>query len=516
MIKKSFFYFLIICAGIFGIKFCFAASGLAGEITLIMPEAKTIAASMPKRVVINNPAIADVERVTENAVVIMPKSAGKTTLVIIDRTGEKTYPIRVLADNLDEIKRRVDALISELGFAGVYSVVNKDEGKVLVLGAVEENERKKLDTVLAGLRDKIMDMVEVKSYSQLVQIDVEILEISKSELEKLGFNWTTLVDSTATAAVKWTEGSDQLSNDIYKLSTVSRIWDRGAISAQLNLIITQGKGRVLSRPKLVCLNGKEASFLVGGEIPVVTVDTSAGGTSTKVEYKDYGISLDIKPLVKPDGFVQAALKTFVTEIDRANSVTASGIDIPAFTKRSAETELYLKEEQTVFIAGLIKSNDSKNLSKFPALGDIPILGALFRSKEFTLGETELVISLTPRVIRPEPREETGASIAQTSANIGSSKTLLDYTLAIQNKISKAVVYPELARKNNAEGEVRLSLHILRDGRLLNVLLNKSSGSKLLDDASLNLVKKQAPFPPLPSASDIDEIWIDVPIVFSNK
>lgn len=482
------------------------------EIIVTIPQIKTLPAYSPKRVAISNPQIADVTAVRETEIVLTPKAPGKTTLVVWDSRGQRAYSVRVISEDLEDAKFRIDKLISELGYQEVYSKISKEEDKILLLGSINnEGEKAKLDSLLTGFSAKLIDLVEVKEDNDLIQIDVEILEISKDELDDLGFDWASSISGTDTVGVKWTE-KETPSYDIYKFGQLSRIWDRGAISAQLNLLITRGKGRVLSRPKLVCLSGKEASFLVGGEIPVISTVAGSSGNSVNVEYKEYGIRLDIKPTVKSDKSIQAALKIEVSEIDKANAVIAAGTYAVAFTKRNAETELYLGDNQTVFLAGLIKSKESKNVAKLPALGDLPILGALFRSKNFELGETELVISLTPHIFAQENKQKTVVSAAERQL----PKSLLEYYRTVQDRISKAVVYPEMARRENLEGEVDLSLHILRDGRLLNVIVHRPSGSKLLDDVSVNIVKAQAPFPPFPAATDLNEIWVDVPIVFKNN
>lgn len=494
---------------------CFAQED-ANELVLEVSQMKTIPVFIPNRVAISNPQAADVTKVSEKEVVITAKAAGRTTLVIWDKSGQRAYSIRVVSDGLSDIKLRIDKLVAELGYPDVYSKLSNEEDKVMLLGTVDtEDEKKKLDSILEVFKEKTIDMVALKPYSELVQIDVEIMEISKNALEDLGFDWTTSLGDKAAAGLKWTENNVEKDNQIFEVFQLSRTWERSAISYQLNLIMTQGKGRILSRPKLVCLSGKEATFLVGGEVPVLTATVASGGTTLNVTYKKYGISLDIKPIVKPNGFIQAMLKTEVSEIDRANAVVAAGISIPAFATRSAETELYLRDNQTVFLAGLIKNKDETNYSKVAGLGELPILGALFRSRDFAHGDTELVVSLTPRIIS-QPVASRLDKDKVSLLNQSSPKTLLNYIRSVQEKIGAAVVYPEIARRNNAQGEVLLSMHILSDGRLINVLVGKTSGSELLDEASVNIVKSLAPFPPLPAASGLSDIWIDVPIEFKNN
>lgn len=497
---------LALAMGIFLSGPCFAEED-AEELVLQVSEVRAIPANFPSRVAVSNPLVLEVSRTAEREVVLTPKAPGKTTVVIWDKRGQRAFPIRVISEDLKDAKLRIDKLLSELGYTDVYSKISAEENKVMLLGSVnDEKEKEKLDGVLVSLKEKIMDMIETNLYNNLVQIDVQILEVSKNALDELGFQWS----STAT----WTEQTPPI-NKVYELFDLSKTWERSALDYTLNLLVSQGKGRVLSRPKLVCLSGKEASFIVGGEVPVLTLTTTSGTTGYTTEYKDYGISLTVTPTVKSEHFIQAVLKTEVSDLDWGNAITASGIKVPAFSKRSAETELYLREDQTILLAGLIKSDDSKNLSRLPALGDIPIIGMLFRSKSFESGETELVISLTPRIIRQTSAGDF-AKEKLSALNQTIPKTLLNYIRDIQERITKAVIYPEIARRNNAGGEILLSLHILADGRLLNVVVNKSSGNRVLDEMSVNTVKAQAPFAPLPLASGLNEIWIDVPITFKNN
>ncbi|HNS71496.1 MAG TPA: TonB family protein, partial [bacterium] len=277
--------------------------------------------------------------------------------------------------------------------------------------------------------------------------------------------------------------------------------------------------KVLSQPKVVCLSGEEAKISVGGEVPVVTTTTGESGTATNVEYKEYGVILKIRPIVMENDMVKINLYTEVSDIDWINAVTASGISIPAFSKREASTELFIKTGETVFIGGLIKSDKSKDVEKIPAIGNIPVLGALFRSKDFQNDKTELVISLTPDIIKygedPILKEETdGYKVITGDPNTQPSNDLRKYIWNIQRKIISSLIYPPSAEEQAVQGEIKLSLHLFSDGTLSGVRVIQSSGHRVLDDTVIDTVKRLSPYEPFPSSMEEKEVWIEVPIVYS--
>jgi pilus assembly protein CpaC len=155
----------------------------------------------------------------------------------------------------------------------------------------------------------------------------------------------------------------------------------------------------------VVANGAEGKFMVGGEFPVV-INTASGGTAAySVTYKDYGVRLSFQPRISPNGEIFLHVYQEVSELDYANAVLLQGFRIPALKIRKAESGLQLADGQTFVLAGLIDNKVSKQVSKFPLLGDIPILGALFRSTRYQNNETELMVMVTPKIVRPLSKDE---------------------------------------------------------------------------------------------------------------
>jgi TonB family protein len=307
-----------------------------------------------------------------------------------------------------------------------------------------------------------------------------------------------------------------------------------AFTWTLYALVQEGKARVLSRPRLACQSGKEAELLVGGEKPIITTQVVSGGASgTSVEYKEYGIKLKIKPTVSEQERIKLVLNVEVSEVEDA--VTIGGTNTTALAyplkKRTAATELFLNDGQTMAIGGLMRQKSQEDITKTPGLGDIPIVGMLFRKKVSSIGggtgekgDTELFITITPTIVSkktPEPKsvvslEKTApqAVVSLESRNI--PPNLENYVRAVQTKIVTAAYYPLSAREAGWEGDVKLNLNLASNGDLKEIKILQSSGYKVLDDAALAVAKKQSPYPPFPPQIESQELWVVVPITYRKN
>jgi TonB family protein len=288
-------------------------------------------------------------------------------------------------------------------------------------------------------------------------------------------------------------------------------------------LIEQDKARTLANPKLICLSGKEAAFLVGGEVPYVI---QSEDNRTTVEWKEYGVNLRIRPIVNSKNEIKTEITAEVSNLDWGNAVSHEGFTIPAMTKRKVETELFLDEGDTVFFAGLIKNDDSRNIERIPWLSKIPILGELFKSTDFRDERTELVISLTPRIIgekatpdyiTSEMLKHESVLAAQRAFPLYSEEAspLTYYSHMIEDIIAHNIVYPSDAGQAQQEGIVKIDLCLLSNGQLKQVKIKESSGFSVLDQAALAAVQEQAPYPSFPSQVTQRELWLTVPVVFKS-
>lgn len=519
----------------------FAADESTEVIKLYMGESKIIPVKNPTRIAIGNPDIVDVVSVTNNELALAPKAAGATTLVFWDNFGEQSCKIKVFSENIGLIQQRVDSLLARLNLPKVYTRAEEDEAKVLLLGCVKNpQDRERISLVLNTLKDKVVDLITVKEEESVVEIDVQVLELSKDATKTLGF--TNPLFSTVTLTE--TAGSPGISPGTY-WTKLFRVVDmkRGAFTWTLDALVQEGKARILSRPRLACQSGKEAELLVGGEKPIFSTEvTSTGGSGTSVTYKEYGLKLKIKPTVSEDSRIKVSLNVDISEVGTVDSIgssssstlgtTSSTTTAKAFplTKRTAATELYLNDGQTLAIGGLIRHKQDENIEKTPGLGDIPILGALFRKKTTRTGggsgergDTELFITLTPTIIakdnyygqQPANTVVSPAEVEVKDSNAArvNSEGLMKYINTIQQSIVNNMNYPLSAKKAGFQGTTKLSLRLSSQGKLENILVKESSGYKILDENAITVAKSLVYYPPFPSSVDQEDIWVDIPIVY---
>jgi hypothetical protein len=181
---------------------------------------------------------------------------------------------------------------------------------------------------------------------------------------------------------------------------------KNGLGGVIKALQTKGLFQSLAEPNLIAENGKEASFLAGGEYPYPVVQGSGGGTSVTIQFKEFGIKLNFTPTLVGDNLIHLKVRPEVSSLDFANGVSIQGFRVPALTTRRTETEVELQDGQTFAIAGLMNNTVSTTMSKIPGIGDIPILGLLFRSKQAQKAQTELVVMITPTILR---RNSTGVS-----------------------------------------------------------------------------------------------------------
>jgi pilus assembly protein CpaC len=505
------------------------------EIRLVIGELFILDVTSPKRVSMQDPEIADISKVSDKEIVISGKKVGTTDLIIWDSQGKKEFHITVFPKDLERIKKKLKELINKnLRIHNVYFRENEATGRIIILGEVTEIQKAQIEQVLEEYGDKdeagfIDILLTVKQETKMVEIECQILEMSKNDLDDLGVEWNQFFDvrEEPYSSTTSTSGVDTSLNRIAPWNGLWSItgWSRDAIISKINTLVQRGSGKVLSRPKLLCLSGEEAKLTVGGEVPYVSGSTTGqSGTSVNVEYKEYGVILTLSPTIFADERVLLNLSTEVSELDWANAITVASISVPAFSTRKADTVVNVVSGDTLFIGGLIKNKESTNIDKFPALGNIPIIGALFRSKRFQDDQTELVITLTP-IVRESKKESLTpeATVAKTSQKSSSYATypdylrenssLTNYTLRIQKLIFESLTYPRLAQDAGWQGAVKLKLHLDYQGQVLEARVSESSGYVSFDKDVVRIAKSLSPYPPIPPDVEIEDLWIDIPIVY---
>ena len=533
--RKLFFGLLCVATFIALLPFKgYSASVVEEEIKFYLGQTQVIAVSSPKRVAIGNPAIADVVDISKSELTINPKAAGSTTLVVWDNFGEQSYRLKVFIEDTSYLKQRVDSILSGLNLPGISTKAEDAENRVALLGSVKyAKDKERAALALAPLKDKIVDLIVVKEEEAVIEIDVQVIELNRGSQDKLGFTWPESISLTEVGSMAMSPGVNPL--NLAKLFTIKRM-TRAAFDLQLDLLIQEGKARILSRPRLSCQSGKEAKLLVGGEVPVlsgsITPGTSGSGSTgatvgAGVEYKEYGIILKIMPKLEESGRIHLNLGVEVSEVGD-EVVTDYALAYKMF-KRAATTELFLDDGQTMALGGLIKKKTSEDLKRMPWLSDLPVLGMFFRQRTTQQGwesdtgkinDTELFIMLTPHLVAQE-KEEPRAEIKPRLANISIPTVnddkikdpVLKYSKLLQKIILDKLVYPAPAKEAGFQGAVKLSLKLSPQGDLLDAKIKEASSYRVLDDAALKAAQETSPYPPFPPEIKEKEIWVDIPIIY---
>ena len=231
-----------------------------------------------------------------------------------------------------------------------------------------------------------------KTRKAMIEIGVEILEVDSQSALKAGLNWGSL--SETKSLQDSLSASEKAPPPMLKIGQLQR----EPFAASLQLLLDRGKARMLAKPRLLVSSGEEASFMAGGEIPYVTENKNGG---TNVEFKSYGVKLNIQPFLESEGTIRSKVRAEVSGIDLQNGVAVAGVAVPALKTRWTETQVEVRPGSTLVIGGLIQDEEQTLRSGIPILSDIPILGALFRTTHQTKQQTELVIFLTPSVMGQE-------------------------------------------------------------------------------------------------------------------
>ena len=370
-----------------------------------------------QRAAIANPDVADVVVVSSSELILVGKQTGSTTLIIWSGSGRQNYLVEVSAADpaiAGEIKRI-------LGYPDIrVAKVNKT---VILEGTVNDQyQRARAEKIAGAYGEKVVNLLEIAKPVQ-IRIEAKIVEINRTKTQELGLKYYS--GSSTTAPGIFYAGQSQINSK--SPNTFGNLGTFAPVNAQLNLLIQNGYAKLLSQPNLVTLSGDKANILVGGQIPV-PVSNQNGQIS--IEWKDYGIKLDILPEASLDGVITSKLKAEVSSMEW-NSVNkielGTNMKIPPIRMRKAESSIALASGQTMAIGGLIANDITRDVTKIPLLGDLPVIGQLFRSTSFVKGETELLILVTPTIVDsqalvPPMSQELKDHINQNPANPAGGQT----------------------------------------------------------------------------------------------
>ncbi|HET6149882.1 MAG TPA: type II and III secretion system protein family protein [Polyangia bacterium] len=385
--------------------------GAARNLGLEMGQNRLLVLSEPiVRVSVADPKVADLKVITSTQVLLTARGVGSTDLTLWNKKDEPLVLALLVTRNLDALRRQLHEL-----FPG-ESISASAAGDLVVLSGQASDVRvpERAAEVAQLHAERVVNLIRV-SGNQQVQLEVKFAEVSRSGLREMGVNlFHRDAAGRFLGGITAPGGSAGSVVDVQGAGTASRpgilspvvgnafsLFFSGLpnfpFSAMLSLLESNGLAKMLAEPTLVAMSGQEAKFLAGGEFPV-PVSTGLGGIG--IQWKKFGIILNFTPTVVSDGILHLKLATEVSDIDPSRSIQIGGFTIPALISRQSETTVRLSDGQSFAIAGLLSNQTRSQIDKVPLLGDIPILGMLFRSVQFRRAESELLVVITARLTKP--------------------------------------------------------------------------------------------------------------------
>lgn len=371
---------------------------------------------------IGNPAIADIMPLNERSLYVLGKATGSTSLTLYDR-GKTLIAVvdLVVGPDILALRRQLGELFPAEKIGARASNESVVLSGVVSSAPVLARAVQIAETYAPG---KVVNMMSVGA-AQQVLLEVRFSEMVRTVAKEIGINNAFISNS---GKVFGGTGSDPVGTTLLTDASGRPIVDLGSIldtfgivggsfnfgdlniTTVLDALERKGMVNTLAEPNLVALSGETASFLAGGEFPVPVAQNGIGAeggrsaSSITVEFKPFGVSLGFTPTVLEDGVINLVVTPEVSSIDPGASIRIGGLTIPGLRTRRAQTTLELRDGQSFAIAGLIRNDFKDTIRQFPVLGSIPVIGALFRSSAFEKQETELVIVVTPRLVRPTAPE----------------------------------------------------------------------------------------------------------------
>ena len=404
------------------------SGGVSSElqpVTIIVGESRIVSAPWPTvRVAVTDPKIVNVQVLTPEQVLLQALKVGSTDLILWSEGEKEVWQRKVVVRiDTDSFKETLDGLFP------LSLLETSQSGDVLIVkGLLRSTEQA---TQLHNYLDKVgvsyVDMTSVAGIQQ-VQLQVRVAEVSRTALRTMGMNAFYANENVFGAARVGSASGGALVPSI-NIGPPEGTVAGGDIDFTFNQAVTAGPLitlfagfpkadfefflqalaenqflRLLANPTLVALSGEQAIFLAGGEFPIPVVQGGSGGaggsSSVTIQYREYGVRLLFQPVVLGDGTIRLHASQEVSDLTSVGAVTIEGFEVPALLTRKAETTLELKSGQTFAMAGLIKHKSQAVKSRVPWLGDVPVLGTLFRSMRYAEEETELVILVTASLVEP--------------------------------------------------------------------------------------------------------------------
>ena len=385
-------------------------------------------------VFVSDPTTADVQLKSPTVLYILGKSAGETTIYASDKDDNVLLNSRIsVRQDIDRLQHEIDAMAPNSGI----TARGVDDSVVLTgtlsSAAIGDDIRKIASRYVAGPA-QLVNKMNLNEPNQ-INLQVRVAEVNRTTLKQFGINWETMTNNgfasfgivsaastlttlstTAAKVIPTIPGQNPAATSVIGFNTQSQTTlgnainnnfyagiksGHSTINALVDALAQQGLVTVLAEPNLTTLSGQKASFLAGGEFPVPVPQTGGGNSAAiTIDWKQFGVSLNFTPTILGNGRIGLHVAPEVSQLAPQQGITLDGVSVPGITTRKADTNVELGSGQSFAIAGLLQNSTQQQLNAYPWIGDIPIIGALFRSTAFQRGETELVIIITPYIVQP--------------------------------------------------------------------------------------------------------------------
>ena len=373
--------------------------------SLLVGDVLTLPMPGVARIAIGNGALVRATVVDDREIVLLAETPGRTTLHVWQRSGRQTtYELAVVAQRPGRVLAELQALLKETPGLTARQVGDR----VVIEGRYQNRDTalrvQRLTSSFPQLLNLVPEQpldVDPLRLERMVQIDLRVVEVKRRALEQLGIRWadnatgpTVATNALGYSNTPWRPANQAGFPPVNTLNPVRAFVGLATqITSALRFLESRGDAWTLAEPRLSCRSGGEAKFLAGGEIPI---PVAQGNGSVGVEYKQYGVRIDFKPLADGEGNIDSALMVEVSEPDARNS----NAGFIAFASNRTETRVAMKEGEPLVISGLLRLRSEKSSDGVPGLNRLPLIGALFKARENTTEQTELFVIATPRVITP--------------------------------------------------------------------------------------------------------------------
>jgi pilus assembly protein CpaC len=425
------------------------------------------------RIAVGLGEFAEATAVSRTEVMVNGKQPGTTSLIVWQSNGQRTFfnvnvhaSRAVAEDSLAAIRRQL-----KIGLPNQDVSIAAENNLVFLRGTVNDLASSDRAMQIASAAGKVVNLlyVTVPAAPRQVLLKVRFASVDRNRSRQLGLNIYSLgatnsLGTVSTGQFSPPTVSSPTGGAAGALATITNPLNISIFRPDLNLGATlqalaqKGVVEVLAEPNVLAEDGKQASFLAGGQYPYPIVQGTSGGNTVTIQFKEFGVRLGFIPTITPRGTIRLQVAPEVSSLDFTNAVTLSGFTVPAINIRRVNTEVELSSGQSFAIGGLLDNRDTRNYSKIPFIGDVPIIGKLFQSENMVRNNTELIVIITPELVTPAPGGTIAGPNYPNSFLPANSNTPMSTPVPAGNQPAdqpKAVPVEELIQSNKPEKPLML-------------------------------------------------------------